>query len=84
MARSNDFVNKFSSTPRRVFDKAMDKVEIKRQRDKEDHRADLKAIFHRIINLEQALQDLADHTAHHCDQLKQDPDGSPREDTRDS
>ncbi len=62
--------NKYNATPRKVFDKHVDRMETKRARDKADHRADLKAIFHRIINLEQTVMDLAEHVAQHCLQLK--------------
>ncbi len=70
---NNDYVNKYNSTPRKVFDKYIDRMAVRRKRDLDDHRADLKAIFHRIINLEQALQDLAEHVAQHCLQIEEEP-----------
>jgi len=56
---------------RKVFDKHVDRMEQKRERDRKDHRADMQALIKRLINLEQALQDLADHVAQHC--LRMDP-----------
>ncbi len=56
---------------RKVFDAHVDRVEVKRKRDRDDHRADMQALIHRLINLEQALQDLAEHVAQHC--LRMDP-----------
>ncbi len=69
-----NLADRYQHTTRKVFDKHIDRIEIKRQRDLKDHRADLKAIFNRIINLEQALQDLADHVSSHCTQLEEDRD----------
>ncbi len=43
---------------RKVFDKHVDRMEQKRKRDLEDHRADQKALFQRIRNLENQLVDL--------------------------
>ncbi len=40
---------------RKVFDKYCDRMELKLQRVKEDYRADLQALFHRITNLEAQL-----------------------------
>ncbi len=72
---------------RKVFDKHVDRMEQLRKRDKDDHRADMKAMLHRLINLEQALQDLADHVVQYCQTLMEQ-DGEqlphPKRDTRDS
>ena len=68
--------NRYNSVPRRVFDKHVDRMETKRLRDKEDHRADLKAIFQRMRNLEseltqliQQFNDLYSHVDRHCAEL---------------
>ena len=84
---TNASADRYHNTPRKVFDKHVDRMEAKRQRDRADHRADMKALIHRLINLEQALQDLADHVAQHC--IRMDPDMEHAEhpnraDTRDS
>ncbi len=49
--------NRYNSTPRKVFDKHVDRMEIRRQRDKEDHRNDLKAII-QTMKLHQIQLDL--------------------------
>ncbi len=67
---------------RKVFDKHVDQMEIKRKRDKDDLRADLKAIFRRMENLETQLTDLIEHVDRHCAEL--DTARAPREDMRDS
>lgn len=71
--------NRYTNTPRNIFDKHVDRMETKRLRDKEDHRNDLKAIFQRLSNLEtqhallvQEVKDLDDHVAKHCDVLSSD------------
>ncbi len=48
--------NKYSHTPRKVFDKLVDRIEIRRQRDREDHRNDVQALIARIANLEERFQ----------------------------
>ncbi len=58
--------NKYNATPRKVFDKAMDRLEAKRLREREDHRNDLKAIFQRLKNLENQHALLEEHVASHC------------------
>ncbi len=45
---------------RKVFDAHVDRVEAKRQRDRDDHRADMQALLSRIENLETQLMELAD------------------------
>ncbi len=40
---------------RKVFDKHVDRMEIKRKRDREDHRADMQALIKRLLNLENQL-----------------------------
>ncbi len=51
---------------RKVFDAHVDRVEIKRKRDRDDHRADMQALLQRLNNLEAQLTDLSDHLATHC------------------
>ncbi len=78
--------NRYNSTPRKVFDKHVDRMETKRQRDREDHRADMQALIKRLINLEHNLlqlteqhEDLERHVAAHCQKIDLE-----EEDTRDS
>ncbi len=52
--------NRYNSTPRKVFDKHVDRMELKRQRDKQDHRADMQALIKRLVNLENVLDNLTD------------------------
>ncbi len=55
MSPSTSNPNRYVNTPRKIFDKHVDRMEAKRLRDREDHRADLKAIFSRMKNLESQL-----------------------------
>lgn len=71
---ADDRANRYSHTPRKVFDKALDRVEIRRQRDREDHRNDLQAIFQRLKNLEDHLTKLIQHVDRHCEELFSDPE----------
>ncbi len=60
MGYENRFTaNKYSSTPRKVFDKHVDRMETKRQRDREDHRADMQALLRRVQNIEVMLTQLS-------------------------
>ncbi len=61
--------NKYDYVTRKAFDRYCDLIDRRRQREVKDHRADLQAMIHRMINLEQALQDLADHVAQHCTRM---------------
>ncbi len=54
--------DRYRNTPRKVFDKHVDRMELKRLRDREDHRNDLKAILARLAALE-------DHVSRHCENL---------------
>ncbi len=55
MASNATNPNKWTHTPRKVFDKYCDRMEIKIARIKEDYRADLVALLARIRNLEDQL-----------------------------
>ncbi len=66
--------NQYNSTPRKVFDAYIDRMAVKRARDKEDHRADVQALLKRISNLENQLthqrqlhDELQVHVDAHCD-----------------
>ncbi len=73
--------NKYNATPRSVFDKYVDRMETKRLRDREDHRADMKALLQRIRNLENQLVLLDEHVQSHCHILNdEDEEGVPPED----
>ncbi len=52
---------------RKVFDKHVDRIELRRKRDVEDHRADMKALLARLVRLEEAHEDLLLHVGDHCD-----------------
>ncbi len=57
---ANPRADRYSHTPRKVFDKAMDRLHVRLVRLKEDYRADLLIIFHRVQALEEALTELMD------------------------
>ncbi len=61
--------NRYNSTPRKLFDKHVDRMEIKRVRDREDHRADMQALIKRLVNLENQLTELLEHQKDHCHDL---------------
>ncbi len=67
--------NKYNSTPRKVFDKHVDRMEIRRQRDKADHRADYHLMMDRIRSLQKDFDELQQHVAEHCRTLR-DPGAS--------
>ena len=73
MPPSNERRNQYNSTPRKVFDKAMDRQDRRLKRVQEDYRNDVQAIFQRTRNLEaqlvRVLLELEDHAGHlesHC------------------
>ncbi len=65
--------NRYNSTPRKVFDKYIDRMAVRRQRDLDDHRGDLKLVFRMIRDLDNKLTELHDHVASHCRTLR-DPE----------
>ncbi len=70
-----DSVNQYNHTPRKVFDKYIDRMAIRRDRDLEDHRGDLLVVFRKIQELHDQLTELSAHVASHCqaiDPLKDD------------
>ncbi len=78
--------NQYNSTPRKVFDAYIDRMGIKRRRDKEDHRADIHALLLRITNLETMLTQLSvqyevmeAHMAQHCEQLDAGREGTHKD-----
>ncbi len=50
--------NQYNSTPRKVFDKAIDRQDVRLARHKEDHRADVNALLQRLNNVEKKLTQL--------------------------
>ncbi len=60
----NSNLDKYMNTPRKVFDKTVDKIESKRKRDKEDHRADIGALLKRLVQIEKYLK--AIDSGHGC------------------
>ncbi len=83
---SNDYANKYNSTPRKVFEKYIDRMALRRDRDREDHRADMQALIKRLLNLENQLELLTEHVQQHCHVIGGDEttDFTPVSDTRDS
>ncbi len=71
---------------RKVFDKHVDRMEVKRARDREDHRADMQALMKRLLNLENQLELLTEHVEQHCHVIGGDEttDFTPASDTRNS
>ena len=65
--------NKYNSTPRKVFDKHVDRMELRRQRDRLDHRADTQALIKRLMNLEALLTQLHKQVQDHCDLPRRPP-----------
>ncbi len=47
--------NRYNTTPRKVFDKHVDRMELRRKRDKQDHRADMATVLLKIVELETLL-----------------------------
>ncbi len=80
--RFNPSRDRYANTPRKIFDKHVDRIEVRRQRDREDHRADMKALLHRLTNLETQLTDLAEHVSNHCSVLSQGDDDPNEDDNR--
>ncbi len=77
--------NRYNSTPRKVFDKHVDRMETRRQRDREDHRADMKALLARLVLLEKQHAELHEHVKQHCLRMDSDlEDEVDAYDTRDS
>lgn len=62
--------DQYTSTPRKVFDKEIDRQNARLSRHKEDHRADVNALLQKISSLQTQLTVLADHVNQHCDQMK--------------
>ncbi len=61
--------DQYNSTPRKVFDKYIDRMAVKRQRDREDHRNDMQTIVQRMNRLETQLTLIAQHLDDHCQAL---------------
>ncbi len=61
--------NQYNSTPRKVFEAYIDRMAVKRARDKEDHRADVQALIKRLLNLEEQLTLISEHQQAHCHDL---------------
>ncbi len=74
MANYKGTANKYNSTPRKVFDKAMDRMQIRLGRVKEDCRSDLLVLVQRIRRLENELSELNEHVQQHCHVLNEDPE----------
>ncbi len=66
MADHYNPATKYTHTTRKVFDKHVDRMELRRQRDRDDHRADIAALLKRISNIEKGLFKKADPETHDC------------------
>ncbi len=68
----NSRANRYDHTPRKVFDKALDRIELRRQRDKEEARRDIANLFQKMELLNKMLTLLEDHVQNHCHVLSRD------------
>ncbi len=70
-------VKDYNNVPRKVFDKHIDRVELRRQRDRQDHRADMQALIQKLENLEKKVTHLEElmNEYHPVSDLEQLPDG---------
>ncbi len=66
--------NQYNSTPRKIFDRHVDNWKIRRQRDLDNARADMQALFQRMENMETQLTKLIQHVERHCEELFQNDD----------
>ncbi len=57
--------NQYNSTPRKVFDSYIDRMALKRARDKEDHRNDMKNLFLKLQELDAQLSVVSEILQHH-------------------
>ncbi len=57
---ANPRADRYSHTPRKVFDNAVDNLKLRILRAKEDSRADIGALVARLILVEEALEELMD------------------------
>ncbi len=80
---SNPRANRYDHTPRKVFDKAIDRMDAKRRRDRQDNSNDLQIMIQKIKHLHQlilALTDLVDentdHLQRHCAELDTSRNGN--------
>ena len=69
----NPRADRYSHTPRKVFNAYVDRMALKRSRDREDNRNDLHLMMTMIKHLQEELLELKDHVASHCRTLR-DPD----------
>ncbi len=69
----NPRADRYLHTPRKVFDSYVDRMALKRSRDREDNRNDLHRMMGMIKHLQEELLELKDHVASHCKTLR-DPD----------
>ncbi len=69
-----DDATKFTHVPRKVFDKYVDRMALKRSRDRSDNRNDLQILMNLIKHLQEDLLELQDHVNSHCTVLNGEPD----------
>ncbi len=72
MAGGKDDFYRYTHLPRKVFDKYIDRMALKRQRDREDHRNDLANVLRQIRQLENQLTLIEEHVKSHCHVLQGD------------
>ncbi len=68
--------DRYSHTPRKVFDKAIDRMVLKVRREHDDRMADIHLLLNRIKQLQLQLDELQDHVNSHC-QVIAPPDEDP-------
>ncbi len=64
--------NQYNSTPRKVFDAYIDKMALRRDRDREDYRADLQFLTNQIKRQQLQIDEIVDHVQSHCHVLNED------------
>ncbi len=67
--KANPTFNRYLYTPRKVFDKFTDRVEVRRQRDRLDHRSDMQTIVQSMKALQNQLTLLEEHVESHCQSI---------------
>ncbi len=70
----NPRADRYSHTPRKVFDAYIDRMALKRSRDREDYRADLQLLTNQIKRQQLQLNELEDHVKSHCHVLRGEAD----------
>ncbi len=78
----NPRADRYSHTPRKVFDSYIDRMAVKRQRDREDNRNDYQLLLKLIQQLREDHEHLKTHVEAHCNTLALDDDPSHSDQVR--